>query len=234
MLVTLNLRGAKSHNTRGLKHVTTKLFLKIIATAILGCLAVAGRCSSLPAASDRWQLSDPPAQRYVLALARRAFDAYATSRRVIEPPSPLPAFLRRRSGVFISTMRGGAPRTCMGTLYPTQPNLAEEIIENAAASAGRDRRFRPVKVKELPQLTLIVSIVGTPRPITAAEAGALDPCRDGLAVKYGDRYGVVLSGETPHRENMLTWGRIRAGATPGAPVELFQIHDLRFMESQNR
>ena len=48
----------------------------------------------------------------------------------------------------------------------------------------------------------------------------------------GDRYGVVLSGETPHRENMLAWGRIRARAGPGAPVELFQIHDQRLMESE--
>lgn len=177
-------------------------------------------------------MSDPAAQRYILALARRAFDTYATSRRVIDPPSPLPAFLRRRSGVFISTMRRGAPRTCMGTLYPTQPNLAEEIIENAVASAGRDRRFQPVAIKELPQLNLIVSIVGTPRPISAADARTLDPARDGLVVKCGDRYGVVLSGETPHREAMLSWGRTRAGARPGSSVELFQIHDLRFMESQ--
>ena len=184
------------------------------------------------APSDHWQLTDPPAQRYVLALARRAFDAYARTRTVIDPPSPLPAFLRRRSGVFISTMRWGAPRTCMGTLYPTQPNLAEEIIENAAASAGRDRRFKPVKIAELPQLNLIVSIVDTPRPISESEAGRLDPAQDGLVVKCGDRYGVVLSGETPYPQNLLAWGRIRAGAGPNAPVELFQIHDLRFMESQ--
>ena len=211
---------------------TTKLIARFTSTAILGGLASFGRCGGPPAASDHWQWSEPPAQRYILALARRAFDTYATSRRVINPPSPLPAFLRRRSGVFISTMRGGAPRTCMGTLYPTQPNLAEEIIESAVASAGRDRRFRPVQIKELQELTLIVSIVGTPRPISAADAGTLDPARDGLVVKYGDRYGGVLSGETPHRENMLAWGRIRAGAGPGAVVELFQIHDVRFMESE--
>jgi AMMECR1 domain-containing protein len=168
-------------------------------TAILGCLTYPGGCSSLPPASEHWLITDPSAQRYVLALARRAFDAYATSRCVIDPPAPLPAFLRRRSGVFISTMRGSAPRTCMGTLYPMQPNLAEEIIENAVASAGRDRRFRPVRIDELPRLTLIVSIVGPPRPISMGEAQALDPARDGLVVKCGDRYGVVLSGEPPHR-----------------------------------
>ena len=145
---------------------TAKLIARFTSTAILGGLASVGRCGGPPAASDRWQWSDPPAQRCILALARRAFDTYATSRRVIDPPSPLPAFLRRRSGVFISTMRRGAPRTCMGTLYPTQPNLAEEIIENAASSAGRDRRFPPVKLAELPRLNLIVSIVGTPRPIS--------------------------------------------------------------------
>jgi AMMECR1 domain-containing protein len=201
---------------------------------ILGCLIASAGSSPLPAGADRWQITDPPAQQYVLALARRAFDAYATSRRVIDPPSPLPAFLRRRSGVFISTMRGGAPRTCMGTLYPMQPNLAEEIIENAAASAGRDRRFPPVRIEELPRLTLIVSVVGPPRPISAGEAQALDPARDGLVVKCGDRYGVVLSGETPHRGNMLAWGRTRAGAGPGASVELFRIGDLRFMESPTK
>jgi AMMECR1 domain-containing protein len=202
--------------------------------AILSALSSPGGRSPRRSTSDCWQLSDPPAQRYVLALARRAFDTYARSRRVIEPPSPVPAFLRQRSGVFVSTMRGGAPRTCMGTLYPTQPDLAEEIIENAAASAGRDRRFPPVRIRELPDLELIVSIVGTPRAISEAEATTLDPARDGLAVRCGDRYGVVLSGETPHRENMLSWARIRAGAGPRSPVELFRIHDLRFRESQVR
>lgn len=188
--------------------------------------------SASPPPSDHWQLTDPPAQKYILALARHAFDTYARTRTVIDPPSPIPAFLRQRSGVFISTMRWGAPRTCMGTLYPTQPDLAEEIIENAAASAGRDRRFKPVKISELPQLNLIVSIVGTPHPITPTEAETLDPATDGLVVKAGPRYGVVLSGETKYRPNLLAWGRIRAGAKLNTPVELFQIHDLRFMESQ--
>ena len=49
----------------------------------------------LPAFSDHWRLTDPPAQRYVLALARSAFDTYARTRTVIDPPPPLPAFLRQ-------------------------------------------------------------------------------------------------------------------------------------------
>ncbi len=206
--------------------------MRLVLILFLLLFALPAFPAPLPSASEHWQLTDPPAQRYALALARRAFDAYTRTRTVIDPPSPIPAFLRQRSGVFISTMRWGAPRTCMGTLYPTQPSLAEEIIENAVASAGRDRRFKPVKIKELSQLNLIVSIVETPQPISDSEAAILDPVHEGLVVKCGDRCGVVLSGETPYRRNLLTWGRIRAGAGPNAPVELFKIHDLRFMESQ--
>jgi uncharacterized protein len=192
----------------------------------------AGQNSGLAAESDQWRITDPSAQRYMLELARRAFDMYAKSRTVIDAPSPLPAFLKQRSGVFVSTMRFGAPRTCMGTLYPMQPNLAEEIIENAVESAGRDRRFPPVRVTELPQLDLIVSIVDMPRPISAIQATELDPAVDGLAVKYGDRFGVVLSGETPDPDNLPKWGRIRAGAKSTDAVEYFEIHDVRFMESR--
>lgn len=181
---------------------------------------------------DAWRNADARTQAAVLTLARQAFDAYVTHRSVIDPPAKLSSPLwKQRTGVFVSTMRFGAPRCCMGTLYPVQPNLAEEIIANAVAAAGRDHRFAPVKKAEMDKLTLIVSIVGRPRPITEAEAENLDPARDGLVVKKGDRCGVVLSGETPHRENMIPWGRSRAGARPAEPVQFFQIEDVRFMET---
>jgi hypothetical protein len=121
----------------------------------------------------------------------------------------------------------------MGTLYPCQPSFAEEIIQNAVASAGRDRRFSPVKPDELNQLNLIVSIiVGSPKPISEQAVQSLDPSRAGLAVLNGDRFGVVLSGETDTPSNMLKWGRIRAGASNGSTIRLFEVNDIRFMESQ--
>lgn len=185
-----------------------------------------------PAQDPRW--ADPAVQAAALTLARRAFDAYALRREVLDLPAHVPPALREPMAVFVSTMRAGAPRCCMGSLYPTQPDAADEIIASAVAAAGHDRRFPPVRPGELAHLTLIVSLVSRPRPITESEAASLDPVRDGLAVRNGDRWGVVLSGESPRRENMMPWGRIRAGAGPHTPVQWFQISDLRLRETPRR
>lgn len=183
-----------------------------------------------PDGDARW--ADPAAQKAALTLARRAFDACALRREVLDPPRPLPPLFRAPAAVFVSAMRAdGSPRCCMGSLYPTQPNAAEEIIASAVAAAGHDRRFPALRAAELPRLTLIVSFVARPRPITADEAGRLDPVREGLAVQNGERWGVVLSGETARRENLPLWGRIRAGAGPHDPVQWFAIRDVRMKES---
>jgi AMMECR1 domain-containing protein len=185
--------------------------------------------AQMPNEDLRW--SDLGTQQYVLTLARRAFEAYARRREVIDTPTDFPAVLGQQSGVFVSAQRNGAPRCCMGTLYPVHLNCAQEIVDSAVAAAGRDRRFAPIQPNELAHLTLIVSIVSRPRPITEAEADALDPVRDGLAAKCGEQWGVVLSGETAKRENMMAWARVRAGAKPGEQVEWFALSDVRMRET---
>lgn len=179
----------------------------------------------------RW--ADPDARRAALSLARRAFDAYARRREVLDPPRTLPRVFQGPAAVFVSAMRpDGSPRCCMGSLYPTQPDAAEEIIASADAAAGHDRRFPPLRPSELSRLTLIVSVVARPRPITGQEAGRLDPTREGLAAQNGDRWGVVLSGETARPENLPRWARVRAGAAPDAPVRWFAVRDVRMKESR--
>ena len=105
----------------------------------LFCLPATGQEDSSFA---RWRHCDSSTQHEILALARRTFDTYVREHRVIAPPTPLPPLLEQRCGVFVSSMRNGAPRCCMGTLYPMQPSAALEIIENAVAAAGRDRLGR--------------------------------------------------------------------------------------------
>jgi AMMECR1 domain-containing protein len=204
-------------------------------TAVVGLIIVSAVAAMPAVAPDaeigRWQAAGPEVRSAVLTLARRAFDTYARKRVSIDSPPGLPPLLLRRAGVFVSTMRNGAPRCCMGTLYPQQPDAAREIIANAAAAVAFDRRFAPIRPNELKDLVLIVSVVSRPLPITEAEAKALDPARDGLAVQYADRFGVILSGETDSVNRMIHWGRIRAGAPANAPIRLYRLEDVRFMEN---
>lgn len=191
---------------------------------------VFARAAHAQASDTRW--ANPAARQAALTLARRAFDAYALRREVLEPPRPLPTVFQQPAAVFVSAMRpDGSPRCCMGSLYPTQPNAAEEIIASAVAAAGHDRRFAPLRPSELSHLVLIVSFVDRPQPITASQAAQIDLVTQGLAVQNAGRWGVVLSGETVRRENLPLWGRIRAGAGPNAPVQYFRIHDVRMKEA---
>ncbi len=113
---------------RSLKSCQSPCFLLCLLLIALGATPARAQ---MPADDPRW--ADPATQTQILALARRAFDAYALRREVIDPPLILPDLLRERFAVFVSAQRSGAPRCCMGTLYPTQPDAAEEIIASAVA-----------------------------------------------------------------------------------------------------
>jgi len=193
----------------------------------LGLLALACMASAsdvLPLFSE-----DHPANRKAaLALARQAFDTYCLQRRTLSLPAGLPDALRLRSAVFVSSMVNGAPRCCMGSLYPTQPSLAREIIASACAAAAVDWRFAPIRPTELQRLQLIVSILAPPESIT--DPKALDPLVEGVAVRSAKTTGVALPGESPHLSRMIEWARVRSGAVAGERVSYFRVRAVRIIE----
>lgn len=170
------------------------------------------------------------AGKAALSLARAAFDAYALRRERLSVPGDLPPLLRRRSGVFVSAIRNGAPRCCMGSLYPTRETIAEEIIAAAVAAAGLDSRRAPIEPQELKRLRLVVSIVGPPESII--DPAVLNPITEGLAIRSRKRTGVVLPGETRHLDRVIEWARIRAAAEPGEPVDYFRVRAFRIAEGR--
>jgi AMMECR1 domain-containing protein len=188
-------------------------------------------CSGADVA-ERFRDDRTGASAAVLALARRAFDAYVLRRERIFVPEGLPPLLKERSGVFVSAALDNAPRCCMGALRPTQPTLAEEIIAAAVAAAGYDARRKPVKPEELARLQLIVSVVSEPEAIQTPDG--LDPARDGLAARGQHRTGVVLPGETRHRDLVVKWARTRAGVDDEDSVDYFRIRAFRIPEPSKR
>ena len=127
----------------------------------------------------------------LVELARRTIEAYVREGKVIQPPKDLAPEMQGKAGTFVSLHdRLGNLRGCIGTIEPTQPNIAQEIIQNAISAASRDPRFSPVKANELDGLDVKVDVLTEPEPISGPEE--LDPKRYGVIVESGWRRGLLL------------------------------------------
>ena len=125
------------------------------------------------------------------ALARAAVEEFVRTGNVLPPPTPLPEGMQVRAAVFVSLhLKDGSLRGCIGTVQPTEENVAKEIIRNAASAATRDPRFLPVDASELPDLDYSVDVLTPPEPI--AGLAQLDPRRFGVIVEKGWRRGLLL------------------------------------------
>ena len=132
------------------------------------------------------ELADP----YV-RLARQSLESYISNRKTIAVPDDLPPeLLTTKAGAFVSIHEHGKLRGCIGTILPTQKNLALEIIHNAISASTRDPRFDPIRPSELPWLEINVDVLGAPEPISSPDE--LDVKRYGVIVSYGRRRGLLL------------------------------------------
>jgi AmmeMemoRadiSam system protein A len=166
-----------------------------------------------------------------VALARSSIVAYVRDRRRFSPPPDLaPELLARQAGAFVSLKKRGELRGCIGTYLPTEPNLAEEIIENAIRAATADPRFPPVQPEELPELDVSVDVLSPPEPCTARD---LDPKRYGVIVESGWRRGLLLPDlpGVDTVEEQLWIAKLKAGLPPDAPCQLYRFTVERHTES---
>lgn len=132
------------------------------------------------------ELADP----YV-RLARQSLESYISKGKTIAVPDNLPPeMLTTKAGAFVSIHEHGKLRGCIGTILPTQKNLALEIIHNAISASTRDPRFDPIRPSELPWLEINVDVLGAPEPISTPDE--LDVKRYGVIVSYGRRRGLLL------------------------------------------
>jgi MEMO1 family protein len=164
-------------------------------------------------------------------LARRSVETYVrTGNRLEQLDSP--PFLRQRAACFVSlkTMTGEL-RGCIGTIEPTEPTLAEEIISNAIGSATRDPRFPPVTDEELLTLQYSVDVLHPPEP---ARFEDLDPNVYGVIVEdqSGLQRGLLLPDieGVDSVEQQLEIAARKAGIPLGSPLTLYRFRVERFRE----
>jgi AmmeMemoRadiSam system protein A len=171
----------------------------------------------------------------ILDLARRAVEAFARAREVIEPPPEIPARLRAPGAAFVSLhRRTGELRGCIGTTSPTQPSLAREIVRNAIQAANRDPRFEPVGPDELADLVYKVDVLTEPERVNGPED--LDPVRYGIIVRQGPFTGLLLPDLPQVRtvEEQVGIACLKAGIYPGGEIELYRFTVDRFEENPPR
>lgn len=160
----------------------------------------------------------PAAESAPVALARRAISAYLRERRIITPPAP-EGLLAERHGAFVSLHRQGALRGCIGTITPTAPTLAEEIVHNAIQAATADPRFPAMTADELEDLDISVDVLHEPEPATLED---LDPRVWGVIVSADWRRGLLLPDleGVDTVEQQVAIARQKAGIQPGERVRL--------------
>lgn len=127
-----------------------------------------------------------------IRLARESLEYYVKHRRYMDyiPGYVTERMLKERAGVFVSIKKDGNLRGCIGTVYPTQENIAKEIIRNAVAAGFHDPRFEEVTEDELDFLVYDVDILSPPEKVNSLSE--LDPKKYGVIVRKGARQGLLL------------------------------------------
>ncbi len=160
-------------------------------------------------------------------LARETVESYVNTRKVPELKT-VPPEMTGRAGVFVSIHKGKALRGCIGTIGPTQKNIAEEIRQNAVSSATQDPRFPPISPSELADLNYKVDVLTDPEPVKSEKE--LDPKKYGAIVESGWRRGLLLPDleGVDTVEKQIEICRAKAGIDYNEPVKLYRFEVKRY------
>ncbi|MFY9717309.1 MAG: TIGR00296 family protein [Thermoplasmata archaeon] len=137
-------------------------------------------------------------------LARRSIVTATGGGRSGAPGAALPPGFEEPRGVFVTIRRhpSGTLRGCIGYPLPRYP-LATAIDRAARSAAVDDPRFPPVRASELAALTVEVSVLTVPVPLTYATPEEairqVEVGRDGLIVEARGTSGLLVPQVAPEQ-----------------------------------
>ena len=144
--------------------------------------------------------------------------------------------LKKEGAAFVTLNRHGQLRGCIGSLQAYRP-LIEDVAENAFNAAFRDPRFPPLTPEETHGLTVEISVLTPPEPLsdcTTPEAllRQLHPFEDGLIIDDGLHRATFLPSvweQLPDKVQFLTHLMAKAGMTAWSPaMRCWRYHTLKF------
>ncbi len=129
-----------------------------------------------------------------------------------------------KRGVFVSLKKHGELRGCIGTIFPTTNNIAEEIIRNAIEAGTEDPRFYEVFKEELVDIDFSVDVLTEPKTATKEE---LDPKVYGVIVRTRNKTGLLLPDlegvDTVEKQLSIALQKAGIGVHEDYAIEKFEV-----------
>jgi AmmeMemoRadiSam system protein B/AmmeMemoRadiSam system protein A len=156
----------------------------------------------------------PEQGRTLLGIARGSIAAAINNTAM---PSGDAAWLHRCQASFVTLMRDGVLRGCIGSLQPRR-SLFDDVAANARSAAFSDPRFPGLTADEFAHVDIEVSLLAVPRRMVFADHGdlmaQLVPGEDGIVLEYEGRRATFLPqvwGSIPDREQFIAQLKAKAG-----------------------
>ena len=174
-------------------------------------------------------------QQYLIELARTTLTQILGKQDIVEPDhEAIPPALKEEKGCFVTLTINGQLRGCIGHIFPQEP-LYLAVMHNAVSAAIRDWRFNPVKLEELDQIEIEISVLTVPHQLDyAGPADLLDRLRpriDGVVFEYSGRKSTYLPqvwDQLPGKEQFLNHLAQKAGL----PADTWRKDDVNIMTYQ--
>ena len=167
-------------------------------------------------------VSREEAGRTLIGMARAAIGSQLGAAEA--PLAASAGWLAQPGATFITLMREGRLRGCIGSLAAARP-LGADVIANAQAAAFQDPRFKPLTAAEWPDTQTEVSLLSPAKPIPFAdEADLLERIvqgEDGLILEADGRRGTFLPQvweSLPDKRQFLAQLKIKAGLPPDTRI----------------
>ena len=126
-------------------------------------------------------------KRSLLQLARTAVIESVSQRKLPEVIPRVGVFAERR-GVFVTLHVRGRLQGCIGVAEPHEP-LGEAIVRCAASAALEDPRFPRLRMDQLGEFSIEISLLS---PLAPISAGEIELGRHGLMIVLDERRGLLL------------------------------------------
>ncbi len=189
---------------------------------------------------------------FLVKLARKTIEEYLKSGKKpkIDEKS-VPEKLKKKAGAFVTldkvgeSLREKELRGCIGYIEPIMP-LYKTVMEAAISAATQDPRFEPVKLEEMDNIIVEVTILTPPELIKVKSPREypkhIEIGKHGLIVEYGIYRGLLLP-QVPveygwSKEEFLSHTCMKAGLLPDCwlseNVKIYRFSGIVFSEEKPR